>query len=517
MVACPSRFRPDALEERLAPLDTLPRALWLGTLVHNEGTPIERPGRVATARERLLAAQSPFGQQALTDDGCAAAFEPAFERLGLQPLCRGQPAVTDEVLRSLLWHLDQIARTCDTVTRAQALALLADAFEAQWIERGEALREVMRLVESLDGVVHAARWSELHGLLESDAWHEILAARERIERMPGLAAMIRELGRARPCDDPRIEPSDDTTGVGPDAWVREPREAPVPGAPVEIDGIRQSAMLSTVLPTELAWRSKGIAPVRARALRRLFAARLAEQSLLSWRHREYWTETHWQRRPGPLRQPRPTQRPRTEAGPIVICVDTSASMSGGPERVAKAIVVHTLRVASAERRPCHLVAFSGAGEVAELEIAADLDGLQALARWVSGSFHGGTDVTAPIERAIARVNTDGWQRADLMIVSDGEFGPTAATVAAVDAARRSLGLRVHGVLIGDRETRGMRSIVDATFWVRDWRRFGDRHGQVEPPIHDRNLTALYFPNMAAAPGQGPVLPGAGVAPVADPR
>jgi uncharacterized protein with von Willebrand factor type A (vWA) domain len=117
----------------------------------------------------------------------------------------------------------------------------------------------------------------------------------------------------------------------------------------------------------------------------------------------------------------------------------------------------------------------------------------------------------PIDRAIERVRDEHWREADLLIASDGEFGPTAATLTAVERARRELGLRVHGVLIGDRETRGMRSIVDATFWVRDWRRYGDRHGQIESPVHDRNLTTLYFPNMAAPPGTGTPLPGMGSA------
>jgi uncharacterized protein with von Willebrand factor type A (vWA) domain len=160
-------------------------------------------------------------------------------------------------------------------------------------------------------------------------------------------------------------------------------------------------------------------------------------------------------------------------------------------------------------------AFSGARQVAECELSSDLDGLRRLADFVAASFHGGTDVVEPIERAISRVRGEGWRQADLLIASDGEFGPTAATVEAVESARRELGLRVQGVLIGDRETRGLRSIVDDTFWVRDWRRYGVRHGQVDAPVHDRNLTGLYFPNMAAAPGTGTPLPGMAPAPPAD--
>jgi uncharacterized protein with von Willebrand factor type A (vWA) domain len=215
--------------------------------------------------------------------------------------------------------------------------------------------------------------------------------------------------------------------------------------------------------------------------------------------------------PGAPRSPRPVSRPVLEAGPIVVCVDTSASMAGGPERVAKAIVVQALRTAAAEGRSCRVYAFSGARQVAEWELSADVDGLRRLGEFVAASFHGGTDVTEPIERALAQVRTARWRQADLLIASDGEFGPTATTVAEVEAARRELGLRVQGVLIGDRETRGMRSIVDDTFWVRDWRRYGTRHGQVDSPVHDRNLTGLYFPNMGAAPGTGTPLPGTGAA------
>lgn len=512
MAAPPTRFRLEALEARLTPLDELPRTLWLPAIVHNEGPPIERIGRVERARARLLDGGSPFGGDALPDlDEVAAAFVPVFDRLALPRLSRGQPAVADEVLRSLLWHVDQIARASDRVPRTVAAAQLADAFETEWVGRGEALHEVMRLIESLDGLVEAARWSELQGLLESEAWQGILEARARIEAMPGLAAVIRGLGRTRPTDDDSLESAEDARDTGPPTWVRETREARVPGVPVEVDGVRRSAVLSAVMPTEFAWRTPGLSPLRARALRRLFAARLAEQALMSWEHRERWLETEWVRRTGPSLMPRPRRRPRAQAGPIVVCIDTSASMAGGPERVAKAIVVEALRTAVRERRRCHLVAFSGAGQVSECELAGDVDGLSALARFVAGSFHGGTDLMEPIDRAIARVHDAHWREADLLIASDGEFGPTATTLAAVEAARRELGLRVHGVLIGDRETRGMRSIVDSTFWVRDWRRYGDRHGQIESPVHDRNLTGLYFPNMAAPPGTGTPLPGMGSA------
>jgi uncharacterized protein with von Willebrand factor type A (vWA) domain len=513
MVSYPSPFRPDALEQRLAPLEALPRTLWLSSIVNNEGAPLERLAWVAAARERLLAGCPPFGEgccDGMPADLVAAWREP-IARLGLEALSCRQPAVADQVIRSLLWHVDQVARLCDRMPRARAIELLAAAFDAEWIERGETLHEVLRLVDSLDGVANFARWSELQGLLRSESWQGILEARERVERMPQLAELIRRLGRGRPRDEERLENTRQASGAdAAQEWVRRDREFSLPGTPVEVDGIRRSGQLSQMLPTEALWRSRRLDPVRARRLRRLFAARLAEQALLSWEHRDRWVESTWVREPGVARTPQPVHRPVLEAGPIVICVDTSASMAGGPECVAKAIVVHALRTAAAEGRRCYLYTFSGARQVAECELSADLDGLQRLAEFVSTSFHGGTDVVEPLDRALERVRSAAWRQADLLIASDGEFGPTASTVDAVAAARYELGLRVQGVLIGDRETKGMRSVVDDVFWVRDWRRYGGRHGQVDPPVHDRRLTDLYFPNIAATPGTGVPLPGMAV-------
>ena len=60
------------------------------------------------------------------------------------------------------------------------------------------------------------------------------------------------------------------------------------------------------------------------------------------------------------------------------------------------------------------------------------------------------------------------------------------------------GLRVQGVLVGDRETMGLLEVCDHIHWVRDWRRYagaaegGDGRGY--SPVHSKSLTALYFPN-----------------------
>jgi uncharacterized protein with von Willebrand factor type A (vWA) domain len=150
-----------------------------------------------------------------------------------------------------------------------------------------------------------------------------------------------------------------------------------------------------------------------------------------------------------------------------------------------------MRSAHASQRPCHVFAFGGDGEVLELELGLDSAGIARLSDFLGQAFRGGTDICGPLERVLAKLEETRWQRADLLIASDGEFGATPAVAARLDAIKQTLGLRVQGVLIGDRETLGLLEVCDAIFAVPNWRRFGGAN--VESPVHTPALTALYFP------------------------
>jgi uncharacterized protein with von Willebrand factor type A (vWA) domain len=235
--------------------------------------------------------------------------------------------------------------------------------------------------------------------------------------------------------------------------------------------------------------------IRHPVLHKLWRARLAESRLLTYESEAVLLE----RVPDPDGARHREAAPAPEAlerGPMILCIDTSGSMKGGPENIAKAVVLEALRTAQRERRRCRLMAFGGPDELVERELDLSRDGLHGVLELMGQAFDGGTDVQTPIERAIAQVHTEGWRSADLLIVSDGEFGCTGATLAQLDAARAELGLRVQGILVGDRETMGLLEVCDHIFWLRDWRRFDadtpQREGFV--PVHTASLTALYFPN-----------------------
>jgi uncharacterized protein with von Willebrand factor type A (vWA) domain len=262
------------------------------------------------------------------------------------------------------------------------------------------------------------------------------------------------------------------------------------GLPGEVMGVCFSGRPERMLASEAVM-------LRHPVLRKLWRARHAEARLLS--HDTEALLVDWRADPAaPPRAAAAAATPeRLQRGPMIICLDTSGSMRGAPENIAKAAAIAALRSAHAARRACLLLAFGGPGELVEAELGLGAGGLATLLALMGQGFDGGTDIQTPIQRAVERVHQAGWQQADLLIVSDGEFGCTPQTLQRLDEARTRFGLRVQGVLVGDRETMGLLDVCDDIHWVRDWRRYaeaaagGDSRGH--SPVHSKSLTALYFP------------------------
>lgn len=489
---------------RLAPL---PRTLWLPALVCSAGPPDAPAGtdptgqrladlqrwREALARGELPPADADFGAPDAT-----AMLRGAAGRLGLAALCFGAEPMSEQLLRTLLWHLDRLADLQPRLSRSAAIDQVTQEFTAAWdLIKGD-WDAVMALLQGL-GDASQLRWDELRGQLSRREWAEAQRISDKLKALPELAALIRRLGRAERAARPQaLPPRPKDPSVHRRLGVKAV-ETRLPGAPGELRGIRHGDRIEGMLGSEAAML---LHPV----LHKLWRARRAEARLLTYDSEAVLVDWRPDASAPPRQDLAPPEPQALERGPIIICIDTSGSMRGAPETLAKAVVLQALRTAHAERRGCLLIAFGGPDEIIERELAGgrhptrERSGLAALLDLMGQSFDGGTDVQGPIERAIERVHQSRWASADLLIVSDGEFGCTPATLARLDAARDQLGLRVQGVLVGDRETMGLMEVADDIFWVRDWRRHGDGPKKAGgfSPVHSQSLTALYFPGALSA-------------------
>lgn len=479
-------------------LAELTRELWLPSLVCSSGDTARRLNDLPRWERALQAGQLPAQVHDFGDPDACAALRQAMAELGLAELTQGSAAMTQQVLRAVLWHLDRLIDRPVSQSRASAIDDMVQNFRAEWTQQRQGWEEVLVLFRSLGDLANL-RWDELRGRLNSREWSEARRIGELLLHLKELAAFIDRIGRALRQDDlppsARLKPSADT----PQALATVAIETHLVDQPSEVRGVKRSAQLARMLASEAAMIGHPL-------LHRLWQARLAEQQLLTYEDEAVLTQ--WRLQPDTTRVVAAATQPEPLGhGPIIVCLDTSGSMRGAPENVAKACVLQALRSAHAAQRACRLLAFGGAGELLEQELALSPAGLQALLDVMGQSFDGGTDVQTPLERAIALVRSQSLALADILIVSDGEFGVTPATRELLIECKTTLGLRVHSILIGDRETLGLLEISDQIHWVRAWRRYAtlsrDAHADGYSPVHSSSLTAMYFPNAIRRPPPGP--------------
>lgn len=105
-------------------------------------------------------------------------------------------------------------------------------------------------------------------------------------------------------------------------------------------------------------------------------------------------------------------------GPIIICLDTSNSMSGAPEYIAKALTLSIVSRAASQKRKCYLINFSTSIETLDL---TPPKGIRDLIDFLKMSFHGSTDVVPALCEGIRMMQDENYEKADLLVISDFLF------------------------------------------------------------------------------------------------
>ena len=134
-----------------------------------------------------------------------------------------------------------------------------------------------------------------------------------------------------------------------------------------------------------------------------------------------------------------------QEGPMVICVDTSGSMHGMPETIAKAVAMYLSSKAREKKRHCYLINFSTGIHTLEL---SDEMGMAALIDFLKMSFHGGTDVAPALQHALETMKRDKYKKADLLIISDFIMSELPDEMLPAIEEQRAHGNRFYSLVIG---------------------------------------------------------------------
>lgn len=155
-------------------------------------------------------------------------------------------------------------------------------------------------------------------------------------------------------------------------------------------------------------------------------------------------------------------------GPIIACVDTSGSMQGDPESLAKALVLCVARRALKQRRAVHVMLFGGRNDLIHLQLRGGARGLDQLLDFLLGSFHAGTDFDGPLMAALDLLDEPAFARADMLVVTDGLCRADPGVIAACLEARVRTGLSITSAVVAGpygAELSGVEPFSDRVFIV----------------------------------------------------
>lgn len=463
-------FDPEALERPFAPLAGLPAELHATLCVARGGDVAARAHAVLGWRRDLLNGRVP-STTAWPDEVFQASLWAEVERLGLARWCRGQAALTDRLIVDLvaavrdgeLGRQTEFERLIDMESdRCGVTSVSKEVRErcwqracrcsgAVWLDL-RAWEERVALWERVEalfgdlGRLMGAGWDLTPGILHHVGWAAVAALRALLERSDELRSILQTLGRLR-------HPREGASSVEIVALMtREVMERRVTNVPEDTRGLERSDDLARMLPTEMLL-------LRRPRLRLLWHARRMERALLGYRlegelEREV-AESATAKEVEPMR------------GPIVCVVDTSASMRGAPEAVAKALVLEAAATAHREGRKCLAFAFGTSGELVERELDSHPDSLVGLLDFLCARFGGGTDIEA-MNVVLDRTESGRWRHADVLLVTDGLWQASSELISRARTARERTGLRVHGVHVGQGKALAMRELCDPIHCFADW-------------------------------------------------
>ncbi|WP_241573954.1 ATPase RavA stimulator ViaA [Rosenbergiella nectarea] len=251
------------------------------------------------------------------------------------------------------------------------------------------------LLNDDDEMSHGRLWDLSKSSLNTADSERLTEYSHFLRSQPQLNELAQKLGRSRESKAIAAE----NTQLG----VEQRLQSVTCSFPEEVQGVHQSDDVLRLLPPELA--SLSLNELEIEFYRKLIEKRLLTYQLQGEDHQLVTTQR-------PVIYQEKEQQPK---GPFIVCVDTSGSMGGFNERCAKAFCLALLKIAFQENRRCFVMMFTQ--EIIQYELTAE-SGMPQLIRFLSQRFRGGTDIGHCLQEAVKLLQTDTWQEADVVVISD---------------------------------------------------------------------------------------------------
>jgi len=218
--------------------------------------------------------------------------------------------------------------------------------------------------------------------------------------------------------------------------ILKPKFKPRHASKGEVIGITESDDISSMLPFEAATLLNPMT-------RPIFLKKFAEKKLTTYDFKSQFIELE-----ETLIKEKQLQEKIEGKGPIIICVDTSGSMHGTPEQVAKTICFALTKTALKDKRKCFLISFST--KIETIELTDIQNSLDKLISFLGMSFNGGTDANPALEKSLEVLQSDNYRKADVLMVSDFIMDVLSNEIIAKIETAKENKTRFHSLTISDK-------------------------------------------------------------------
>jgi uncharacterized protein with von Willebrand factor type A (vWA) domain len=297
---------------------------------------------------------------------------------------------------------DMLARW-DACVQAKVLAYqikhLDNAFQEFKASIDERVEEFERLTNLLGPVAEylGRSWDMSRSLWKETSFDVLAKYQDLLENEDSVKQLVDILGKMREAEIELEEESFEKVIIRKE-WIEDPTIRN------EIDGVHESNDLSSLLSSEVGLLAT---PETETA----FMKRFAEENLQTFQYEARRLVTSHDNEMETYNKVK-----EKEKGPFIICVDTSDSMSGTPEHIAKVICFAILKMAAEENRRAFLVNFSVGIQVLDLhDISRSLDDI---AKFLQMSFYSGTSITLALIEVLRQLETEAYEDADVLVISD---------------------------------------------------------------------------------------------------
>lgn len=271
-----------------------------------------------------------------------------------------------------------------------------ESFSNELYQKIDDYKQLKKLLEPFTRDV--GRLWDLTGGLWNKVGLEILQKYANLlENDDKLRELAELLGRFRKIEHEQEEISFEETIIKPKWKINHAQKS-------ELIGIIESNDINNMLPSEVALLSD-------KATEDIFYKKFTEKKLLTFEYENRFLAKNEEKVISNKKQDK-----EKDKGPIIICVDTSGSMRGAPERIAKLICFAILKLAYQDLRKCYLISFST--QIETLALTEFRSSLDKLVQFLQMSFHGGTDLSPALVEALRVLETNEFKKADVLLISD---------------------------------------------------------------------------------------------------